>query len=82
MPERLPSWADTPTRDAILAFIDRVSSGPDQVPEAERVAVFDNDGTLWTEKPMRRSCTTSSSNGSGRPRPTRRSPSASRTGPP
>ncbi|GGR28605.1 HAD family hydrolase [Agromyces mediolanus] len=52
MAERLASWADTPTREAILSFIDRVAHGPDAVPEAERVAVFDNDGTLWTEKPM------------------------------
>ncbi|WP_232333697.1 HAD family hydrolase [Agromyces laixinhei] len=48
----LPSWSDGPTRDAILAFVGSVSSGPDALPEAERVAVFDNDGTLWTEKPM------------------------------
>ncbi len=48
----LPSWAEGPTRDAILAFVASVSSGPDAVPEAERIAVFDNDGTLWTEKPM------------------------------
>jgi phosphoserine phosphatase len=48
----LPSWADGATRDAILAYIEAVSTGPDAVPEAERVAVFDNDGTLWTEKPM------------------------------
>lgn len=53
MPEReLPSWADTPTRAAIIDFVGRVTSGPDAVPEAERVAVFDNDGTLWTEKPL------------------------------
>jgi len=48
----LPSWADGPTRDAIVEFVDSVSSGPDEVPEAQRIAVFDNDGTLWTEKPM------------------------------
>ncbi len=48
----LPSWADGPTRDAILEFIDAVVEGPDSVPEAHRIAVFDNDGTLWTEKPM------------------------------
>lgn len=51
-PRPLPSWSDGPTRDAILAFVETVSSGPDALPEAERVAVFDNDGTLWTEKPM------------------------------
>ena len=48
----LPSWADGPTRDAIIAFVESVAVGPDAVPVAERVAVFDNDGTLWTEKPM------------------------------
>jgi len=48
----LASWSDGPTRDAILAFVDSVVSGPDAVPEEQRVAVFDNDGTLWTEKPM------------------------------
>ena len=48
----LPSWADGPTRDAILEFVASVTEGPDAVPEDQRVAVFDNDGTLWTEKPM------------------------------
>lgn len=52
MPNELPSWADTPTRAAIVDFVEKVTTGPDAVPEAERVAVFDNDGTLWTEKPM------------------------------
>lgn len=48
----LESWNDTPTRRAIIDFVDAVTTGPDAVPAAERVAVFDNDGTLWTEKPM------------------------------
>lgn len=50
----LPSWRDTPTRAAILDFIAAVTdeSSPDFVPADARVAVFDNDGTLWTEKPM------------------------------
>ncbi|MGW6006278.1 HAD family hydrolase [Oerskovia enterophila] len=48
----LPSWRDTPARAAILAFVEAVAVGPDALPPAERVAVFDNDGTLWTEKPM------------------------------
>ena len=49
----LPSWAATPTRDAIVSFVEAVTGdGPDHVPEDERIAVFDNDGTLWTEKPM------------------------------
>lgn len=51
---RLPSWRDTPTRQAILDFVERVAmdGGEHHVPPADRVAVFDNDGTLWCEKPM------------------------------
>jgi phosphoglycolate phosphatase-like HAD superfamily hydrolase len=52
MTDVLPSWRDGATRQAILDFVAAVTEGPDAVPEAERVAVFDNDGTLWTEKPM------------------------------
>ncbi|MGX5694843.1 HAD family hydrolase [Agromyces soli] len=52
MTNELPSWADTETKRAIVDFVAKVTTGPDAVPEAERVAVFDNDGTLWTEKPM------------------------------
>ncbi|MET0736452.1 MAG: HAD family hydrolase [Microbacterium sp.] len=52
MTASLPSWRDTPTRRAIEEFAASVSSGPDAVPVEERIAVFDNDGTLWTEKPM------------------------------
>lgn len=48
----LASWRNTPTRQLIEDFVTSVSSGPDAVPEAERIAVFDNDGTLWAEKPM------------------------------
>ncbi len=50
----LPSWRDTATRRAILDFLEAVTAerGPDFVPAEARVAVFDNDGTLWTEKPM------------------------------
>ena len=44
----LTSWADTPTRQAISAFVDAAQA----LPPEERVAVFDNDGTLWSEKPM------------------------------
>jgi phosphoglycolate phosphatase-like HAD superfamily hydrolase len=44
------SWNDGPTKDAVLAFVERV--GAAGVPRDERVAVFDNDGTLWCEKPM------------------------------
>ena len=50
--ESLPSWRDGATRDAILEFVASVTDGPDAVPVEERIAVFDNDGTLWTEKPM------------------------------
>ncbi|QDZ16872.1 haloacid dehalogenase-like hydrolase [Humibacter ginsenosidimutans] len=48
----LPSWRDTATRSAIEDFVASVTAGTDAVPVAERVAVFDNDGTLWSEKPM------------------------------
>jgi phosphoserine phosphatase len=50
----LPSWAPTPTRQAIVDFVAAVTDegGPGYLPPAERVAVFDNDGTLWCEKPM------------------------------
>ena len=50
----LPSWHDTPTKEAIAAFVASVTQegGASYVAPAERVAVFDNDGTLWCEKPM------------------------------
>ncbi|QIK63336.1 haloacid dehalogenase-like hydrolase [Leucobacter viscericola] len=48
----LPSWRDTATRQTIIDFVEAVSTGPDALPAPERIAVFDNDGTLWTEKPM------------------------------
>jgi len=49
----LPSWNDGAARSAITAFVERVTvpGNPDFVPEAERIAVFDNDGTLWAEQP-------------------------------
>jgi phosphoserine phosphatase len=50
--DALPSWNDGPAKAAITAFVERVTTGPDAVPVEERIAVFDNDGTLWTEKPM------------------------------
>ncbi|QDL90404.1 haloacid dehalogenase-like hydrolase [Paroceanicella profunda] len=49
----LPSWNDTGAKAAIIAFVDSVTD-PDAdtyVPEANRIAVFDNDGTLWAEQP-------------------------------
>lgn len=45
----LPSWNNTPAKQALLAF---VQTAVTQVPQAERVAVFDNDGTLWVEQPL------------------------------
>jgi hypothetical protein len=50
----LPSWNDTDTKKAIVAFVDRVTTpgSPDFVPESDRIATFDNDGTLWAEQPM------------------------------
>jgi phosphoglycolate phosphatase-like HAD superfamily hydrolase len=54
MNDPLSLWNKTPTREAILDFIAAVVTpgSPDFVPPAERIAVFDNDGTLWCEKPM------------------------------
>lgn len=50
----LPSWSDTAPKKAILAFVEKVATpgSPDFVPPGERIAVFDNDGTLWSEQPM------------------------------
>src|SRR5215510_9179002 len=50
----LTSWNDGPTLQAIESFVARVTSKgkPGFVPRHERIAVFDNDGTLWCEKPM------------------------------
>jgi hypothetical protein len=49
----LPSWNDSRSKTAILDFVARVTKdgGPDFVPLEDRIAVFDNDGTLWSEKP-------------------------------
>jgi hypothetical protein len=50
----LPSWNDGPAKQAIMTFVTDVTNagGPDFVPPAQRIAVFDNDGTLWVEQPM------------------------------
>ena len=50
----LPSWNDTAAKRAITDFVARVATegGADFVPAPERIAVFDNDGTLWSEKPV------------------------------
>jgi phosphoglycolate phosphatase-like HAD superfamily hydrolase len=52
--DALPSWNDGPAKKAITAFVTRVTAtgGSDFVPPAERIATFDNDGTLWAEQPM------------------------------
>jgi phosphoglycolate phosphatase-like HAD superfamily hydrolase len=52
--DALPSWNDGPARRAILDFVARTTTagGRDWVPVPERIATFDNDGTLWTEQPM------------------------------
>ena len=54
MSGELASWRDGATKSAITDFVAQVSDqgGPDYVDPAARVAVFDNDGTLWCEKPM------------------------------
>jgi len=50
----MPSWNDTAPKKAIVAFVEKVTKpgSPDFVPVPERIAVFDNDGTLWSEQPM------------------------------
>lgn len=52
--EALSSWNDGSSRQAIMAFVEAVTTegSPDYVAPAERIAVFDNDGTLWSEQPM------------------------------
>ena len=52
--DSLPSWNDGKTRQSIVEFVAKVTKegSPDFVPPAERIAVFDNDGTLWAEQPM------------------------------
>jgi len=50
----LPSWNDGKSKQAIVDFVTKVTKAgsPDLVPVAERIATFDNDGTLWCEKPL------------------------------
>ena len=54
MTRPLPSWKDGPARDAVVDFVRRVTDpdGAEFVSPEERVAAFDNDGTLWCERPM------------------------------
>jgi phosphoserine phosphatase len=49
----LPSWQEGAIKQAIVAFVDKTTreGSPDFVPLSERIAVFDNDGTLWSEQP-------------------------------
>ena len=52
--EVLPSWNEGATKQSIIEFVNRVTNegSPDFVPPGERIATFDNDGTLWGEQPM------------------------------
>ncbi|MFO1407793.1 MAG: HAD family hydrolase [Steroidobacteraceae bacterium] len=53
-PDPLPSWNDGPAKQAIVAFVAKATTAgsPDFVAPEARVATFDNDGTLWAEKPL------------------------------
>ena len=50
----LPSWNDGASKQAIVKFVESVTreGSPDFVPAPERIATFDNDGTLWAEQPI------------------------------
>src|SRR5438034_10552656 len=50
----LPSWNDGKAKQSIITFVEKVTKegSPDFVPVPERIATFDNDGTLWCEQPM------------------------------
>ena len=52
--DALPGWSDGPTKARIVGFVQSVTdpASKSYVPPAERIAVFDNDGTLWSEQPM------------------------------
>ena len=54
MPAPLESWSDGAAKSAIVDFVTKATTagGSDFVPPAERIATFDNDGTLWLEKPL------------------------------
>ena len=84
MTDALPAWRDTQTTRAIEAFVAAATKerDPGYIPPAERIAVFDNDGTLWTEKPIPVQLDFTLHRMAERPRPIRASPSASRTRPP
>lgn len=50
----LSSWNDGPTKESIVKFVEAVTdeNSPDYVEPSKRIAVFDNDGTLWCEQPI------------------------------
>jgi hypothetical protein len=50
----LPSWNEGPVKNAIITFVMRTATmgSPEYIPVADRIATFDNDGTLWTEQPI------------------------------
>lgn len=52
--EPLPSWHEGPSKQAVLSFVEKTTTegSVDFVPNSERIAVFDNDGTLWSEQPI------------------------------
>src|SRR5215204_990839 len=52
--DALPSWNDTESKKALLGFVERVAKNgsADFVPPDQRIATFDNDGTLWAEQPL------------------------------
>src|SRR5579859_4175939 len=52
--DALPSWNEGASKQSIIEFVGRVTrqGGSDFVPPAERIATFDNDGTLWSEQPV------------------------------
>src|SRR5450631_3457429 len=53
-PAKLPSWNEGPTKQSIVDFVRGVTTegGPHFVKPEDRIAVFDNDGTLWSEQPF------------------------------
>ena len=51
--DMLKSWNDGPVKQSILDFLkSSIEQGPNYVKPADRIATFDNDGTLWVERPM------------------------------
>ncbi len=51
--EALASWRDGPLKQAIIAYVEKVTKdgSPDYIPPGDRIATFDNDGTLWAGRP-------------------------------